>query len=235
MTTDQATGLDDALEQVIAAARDHLAAVRAADGATEDEDVWRSYVKLNNASHTYDQLLLDEFGEVTPWETEEIDLKAVEEAAEVPLTGPDVPVGETGPADAHPAVVSVRQRRDYRVPSLAALLAAAEVAAQRLAMGERVEPPATMVDAILELVRDGDGSLSGLDVPELEPLAGVVAVAEVAQPLDVDAPDTAAVFAFGEQDRLVGRLDEEPFTDEGVPDTEDDLDDLADPDEDPTT
>jgi hypothetical protein len=216
VTTDQATELDDALEQVITAAREHLAAVRAADGATDDEDVWRSFVALNNASHTYDQLLLDEYGEVTPWETESIDLKAVEEAPEVPLTGPDVPVGETGPDDAYPAVVSVRQRRDYRVPSLAALLAAAEVAAQRLALDDddEVEPPQTMVDAVMELVRDGDGSLSGLDVPELEPLAGVLAVAEVAQPLDLDAPDAAALFAIGEQDRLVGRLDEEPFTDE---------------------
>lgn len=214
MTTDQATELDDALEQVITAAREHLAAVRAADGVTDDEDVWRSYVALNNASHTYDQLLLDEYGEVTPWETESIDLKAAEEPAEVPLTGPDVPVGETAPDDAYPAVVSVRQRRDYRVPSLAALLAAAEVAAQRLALDEEVEPPDTMVDAIMELVRDGDGSLSGLDVPELEPLAGVLTVAEVAQPLDLDAPETADLFAIGERDRLVGRLDEEPFVDE---------------------
>jgi hypothetical protein len=224
VTTDQAAQLDGALEQVISAARAHLAAVRAADGATDDEDVWRSFVALNNASHTYDQLLLDEFGEVTPWETESIDVKAAEGAAAVALTGPDVPVGETAPDDSYPAVVSVRQRRDYRVPSLTALLAAAELAARRLALDQEVDPPETMVDAILELVRDGDGSLCGLDVPELEPLAGVLTVAEVARPLDLDgrdAPDTTDLFAIGEQDRLIGRLDEEPFTDLDDPDGDD--------------
>jgi hypothetical protein len=234
--TDRPAGLDDqiddALEQVITAAREHLAAVKAADGAVDDEQVWRSYVALNNASFGYDQLLLDSYGEVTPWDTEAIDLEGKPRV----LTAPGAPIGETA-KDPYPSVLSVRQRRDYRVPSVAALLAAASDAAQRLAPDEPVPAPRTVGDAVLELVRDGDGTLDGLDVPELEPLAGVVAVVEVARSLAETAPgtetvpapgepvehlppdpvETAAAFQLGAGDRLLARLDEQPYvTEEAV-------------------
>jgi hypothetical protein len=202
---DQAAVLDDALEQVVTAARAHLAAVKAADGAVDDEDVWRSYVELNNASYEYDQLLLDAYGEVTPWDTEAID--RVDGRF---LTEPDVEIGETA-ADPYPSVVSVRQRRDYRVPSVTALLAAAGDAAARGALDGEVARPDTVGEAVLELVRDGDGSLGGLDVPELEPLAGVVTVCEVREAIDLEATDPEAVFRSGPDDRLVGRLDEQPY------------------------
>ena len=58
---------------MIAAARDHLAAVKAAEGRVDDDEVWQAYVELNNASFEYDELLLDAFGEVTPWDVESID------------------------------------------------------------------------------------------------------------------------------------------------------------------
>jgi hypothetical protein len=207
--TDQPAAIDDALEQVITAARNHLTAVKAAGGAVEDEQVWRSYVALNNASYAYDQLLLDEYGEVTPWDTEAIDVEGKPKL----LTQPGVAIGEHA-KDPYPALLSVRQRRDYRVPSVAALIAAAQESAERLAAsGEPVSAPETVADAVLELVRDGDGSLAGLDVPELEPLAGAVTVVEVSSPLAGTA-DPAAVFAVGAGDRVLGRYDEPPYLDD---------------------
>ena len=71
--TDQYADLDAALDRVIDAARAHLAAVKAAQGRIDDDDVWQAYVTLNNASFAYDERLLDEFGEVTPWDVESID------------------------------------------------------------------------------------------------------------------------------------------------------------------
>lgn len=202
--------LDTALEEVVAAARAHLAAVKAAGGAVDDEQVWRTYVALNNASHAYDQRLLDEYGEVTPWETEEIDLAAAEAEAGIIAAG----LGEAD--DPYPAVISVRQRRDYRVPSVAALLRAAEATARRVALDDEVDSPGTVAEAVLELVQAGDGSLSALDVPELEPLEGVVTVTEVAEPLDLELlADEAGAdpFQVGPDDRLIGRLDEHPYVD----------------------
>jgi hypothetical protein len=220
--TDHTAELDEALEQVVAAARAHLAAVRAAGGALDDEQVWHCYVALNNASASYDQLLLDSFGEVTPWETEPLDV------AEEPVT---VPVTGQPPADPYPSVVSVRQRRDYRVPSVTALLAAAEQAARRLALEDELPAPETVSEAVLGLMQAGDGSLGALDVPVLEPLEGVVTVTEVARPLDLAAAgdsDGAQLFHTGAGDRLVARMDEHPYldlTDNDLADT-----DLADTD-----
>src|SRR5215475_8436961 len=71
--TDEHAHLDEALEKVIAAMRAHLAAVRAADGRVDDDEVWKAYVELNNASYGYDDALLDAYGEVTPWDVEAID------------------------------------------------------------------------------------------------------------------------------------------------------------------
>lgn len=209
--TDQPAAIDDALEQVITAARDHLTAVKAADGAIDDENVWRSYVALNNASFAYDQLLLDAYGEVTPWDTEEIDIEGKPRV----LTEPGMAFGEV-PGDPHPSVLSVRQRRDYLVPSVTALLAAAREAAQRAALDADVAGPETVAEAVLELVRDGDGSLAGLDVPELEPQVGVVTVVEVTEPLDLATgeADPAELFATATGDRMIARLDEEPYPEE---------------------
>ncbi|WP_405107609.1 hypothetical protein OG559_24590 [Micromonospora sp. NBC_01405] len=207
--TDQHGELDAALERVIDAARVHLAAVRAAQGRVDDDDVWQAYVALNNASFAYDEQLLDAFGEVTPWDVESIDPDEADER---------FGAADGGEAtDPHPRVISVRQRRDYRVPSVAALIRAAE-AARREGTPEDDEPaPVEGVgEAVLELLQSGDGSLSALDVPELEPLDGVVMVSEVDTSVDLesfDDDDAVGPFQPAADDRLVGRLDEHPFLD----------------------
>ena len=109
----------------------------------------------------------------------------------------------------------MRQRRDYRVPSVGALLRVAE-AARRNAVPEDEDPGLveSVGEAVLELLQAGDGSLSSLDVPELEPLDGLLTVSEVAKPLDLEAfddEDGAGPFAPAADDLLVGRLDEHPF------------------------
>jgi hypothetical protein len=215
--TDRHAELDAALERVIESARGHLEAVKAAQGRIDDDGVWQAYVGLNNASFAYDELLLDVFGEVTPWDVESIDPDEADRRFGVGLGGTD---GDE-PTDPHPQVVSVRQRRDYRVPSVAALVRVAE-AARRNAVPDdaEAEPIESVGEAVLELLQAGDGSLAALDVPELEPLDGLVTVSEVAVPLDLEAfadDDGAGPFAPADDDLLVGRLDEHPF-----PDDEDD-------------
>ena len=204
--TDRHAELDAALERVITAARDHLAAVRAADGRADDDEVWRAYVELNNASFEYDEQLLDAFGEVTPWDVDPIDPDEADKQF-------GVGVGGGLADDAYEHVISVRQRRDYRVPSVSALLRAAEAARRAAVQG--ADAPVAAVEsvgeAVLELMQASDVSLGALDIPELESLDGVVVVAEVSQPLDPEAfeeTDGTGPFALDENDRLVDRLDE---------------------------
>jgi hypothetical protein len=205
--TDRHAELDTALERVISAARAHLAAVKAAEGRTDDDQVWRAYVELNNASFEYDERLLDAYGEVTPWDVDAIDAAAAER---------QFAAGAEGAEDPHPRVVSVRQRRDYRVPSVSALLTLAESArrAGPLAAGEPMEPVGSVGEALLELMQAGDGSLGALDIPELESLNGVVVVAEVDAGLDPEAfedNDGTGPFQLDADDRLIDRLDEHTY------------------------
>jgi hypothetical protein len=216
--TDRHSELDAALERVISAARDHLAAVKVADGRTDDDQVWRAYVELNNASFEYDELLLDAFGEVTPWDVDAIDPDEADKQFAAGLEG--------GPAeDTHPRVVSVRQRRDYRVPSVTALLRLAESARRLTGEGEPTEPVESVGEALLELMQAGDGSLGALDIPELESLNGVVVVAEVGSGLDPESyedSDGTGPFQLGDGDRLVDRLDEHAYVElEGEDEDED--------------
>jgi len=209
--TDQYAELDAALERVVEAAKAHLAAVKAAQGRVDDDDVWQAYVNLNNTSFAYDEQLLDAFGEVTPWDVESIDPDEADQRF-----GGLVGGLEEGDADPHPRVISVRQRRDYRVPSVAALLRVADAARRNLvpADDDEAEPVDSVGEAVLELLQAGDGSLSSLDVPELEPLDGLLTVSEVAAPLDLESfadEDGAGPFAPGPDDLLVGRLDEHPY------------------------
>ena len=209
--TDQYADLDAALDRVIDAARAHLAAVKAAQGRIDDDDVWQAYVTLNNASFAYDERLLDEFGEVTPWDVESIDPDEAARRVGFSVGGLDGGAAD----DPYPQVVSVRQRRDYKVPSVAALLRAAE-AARRDTVPEDEDPGEveSVGEAVLELLQAGDGSLSGLDVPELEPLDGLVTVSEVREPLDLEAyadTDGTGPFMATPDEQLVGRLDEHPF------------------------
>jgi hypothetical protein len=209
--TESFAELDAALDRVVAAARAHLEAVKAADRERDDDAVWHAYVALNNASHDYDQVLNDVFGEVTPWDLEAISADEAEGDRDGAFTGAGLP---TPADDPYPAVVSVRQRRDYRVPSVSALLALAETARGTGGGGETLEPIMSVGDAVLELLQSGDGSLGMLDLPELDPLDGVVVVAEVANAVgatDAEGGATAtedAAFRLGDADRVVGRLDE---------------------------
>lgn len=212
--TEKYAELDTALDLVVAAARAHLAAVKAADGEPDDDGVWNAYVTLNNASRAYDEALNDIFGEVTPWDLEEITPEEAESRlATITSLGGDEPLGD----DPYPAVISVRQRRDYRVPSVASLLKAAEAARVGLPTveGEALSPINTVGEAVLELLQAGDGSLAMLDLPQLDPLDGVVLVAEVGEAFDPDGDgaDAARPFLLGSEDRVVGRLDERPFAD----------------------
>ena len=208
--SDRFVELDAALDRVIASARAHLAAVKAADGAPDDDTVWSAYVALNNSSHDYDELLEDVFGEVTPWDLEEI----TGEDDDVPSTTQISLLGGHGGNDPHPHVISVRQRRDYRVPSVTALTRLAEEGRPSLGDGEEYPPISTVADAVIELLQSGDGSLGMLDVPELDPLDGVVLVAEVDHALDPaglevePAPDPDAPFRLAATDRTLGRLHE---------------------------
>src|SRR5262245_55799060 len=106
MTTDTHADLDAALEQVVAAARAHLAAVRAAASEPDDDGVWRAYVTLNNSCHAYDEQLNDVFGEVTPWDLEEISPEEAEGRLSTVTSGDDDLVIEAD--DPYPHVVSVR-------------------------------------------------------------------------------------------------------------------------------
>ncbi|GIE95146.1 hypothetical protein [Paractinoplanes rishiriensis] len=209
--TDQNAELDAALDRVVEAARAHLAAVKSAAGRIDDDDVWQAYVDLNNASFAYDEKLLDAFGEVTPWDVESIDPDEADHRFGLGIDGSE-PGDSTDP---YPQVISVRQRRDYRVPSVSALLRVADVARRNsVPEDEDAGPVESVGEAVLELLQAGDGSLSSLDVPELEPLDGLLTVSEITEPLDLEAyedSDGDGPFAPREGDLLVGRLDEHPF------------------------
>lgn len=217
--TDQHAELDAALERVIESARAHLAAVKAAQGRVDDDEVWRAYVALNNASYDYDDRLLDSFGEVTPWDVDSIDPDEADERFGVGLGGLD----GAEPTDPHPRVLSVRQRRDFRVPSVTALIRVAQAARKAgLPEEDETEPVEGVGEAVLELLQAGDGSLAALDIPELEPLDGLVMVSETVAPLDLEAfddDDSVGPFQPGTDDRLVGRLDEHPF----LPDVDEEI------------
>jgi hypothetical protein len=217
MTDDEYADLDAALDRVVDAARAHLAAVRAAGRRVDDDAVWQAYVDLNNASFAYDEALLDQFGEVTPWDVESIDPDEADQRFGLGIGGIDGAEAD----DPYPHVISVRQRRDYRVPSVAALLRVAE-AARRNSVPADEDPGLveSVGEAVLELLQAGDGSLSSLDVPELDPLDGLLTVSEVRKPLELEAYDDAdgtGPFTPEDGDQLVGRLDEHPY----IPDDED--------------
>jgi hypothetical protein len=206
--SDRIASVEAALDQMVAAARAHLAAVMAADGAPDDE-VWSAYVALNNAAHDYDEILNDVYGEVTPW-----DLEPITEDGE-PLASTLVSLPTRADADdPHPRVISVRQRRDYRVPSVTALLAVAEAGRPAPLEGEPTEPLSTVGEAIIELLESGDGSLGMLDLPELEPLDGVIVVAEVDAPLSpdvletIDESESDQPFRLAPGERVAGRVHE---------------------------
>jgi hypothetical protein len=219
--------LDLALERVIDAARGHLRAVKAAGGAVDDDAVWAAYVELNNSSLAYDELLEDSYGEVTPWDV--ADELTVDVTADLAAdTGGDAELaGEGEPVELR---ISVRQRRDYLVPRLGALLRAGAQARANTWQGvndKRAEEPVQSIgEAVSELLHAGGGSMAGLDVPELLPQSGVVlvnVVEETLGPDDLAAPPHQADQLFELADSpLIVSLYEPGHTslEEGEPATE---------------
>lgn len=224
--SDNHAALDAALERVVEAARAHLAAVKAADGRVDDDEVWQRFVAFNNSSSAYDELLMDTFGEVTPWDVELIDPEQADAQYGVGIGGVD----GSEPLDAEPVTVSVRQRRDYLVPSVAALLRVAEAARRALPEGHPGVEPAEggergAVEAVQELLAAGDGSLASLDIPELEPLAGVTVFGEVTEPLDADVlmaddADPQGPFELPESMTRLRLITEAPYGPEDEPPAE---------------
>ena len=208
--------LDAALARAFEAARAHLSAVR---GGADDEVVEAAYRVFNNASAAYDELLFETYDEVTPWQVDTLDDTDFSESE---LSGDGM-------------TIAVRQRRDYLVPDVEALLTAGTAA--RKAQGltgehevEGIESDHEVTDvgeAVYELLQNAGGSLSGLDVPELEARNGVLMVNAVAVPLefaDDPGPGEADLpFVCVPDSRMLLRIDEEMISD-GQDDDEDDGD-----------
>jgi hypothetical protein len=226
--------IDSALDAVIVAARAHLALLRAGDRATEQQ-VARAYVALNNATVRYDDLLSEEYDEVTPWDVEYLEPEEgdqLEEAAAAPATVAEADSGST--------TICVRQRRDFQVPDIAALIQLGTD--QRLRNWSAHDPQyarspvRTLGDAVYELVLSGDGSLAALDAyPELVPGNGVLLINAVADPLTFGDPvqtEDDEPFRLRPGDGLLYRLDEEIVEDPDSDDDGDDIDDLTDGDDD---
>jgi len=203
--------IDSAFDAVIVAARAHLALLRAGDRATEQQ-VARAYVALNNATVRYDDLLSEAYDEVTPWDVEYLEPEEGETAEVIQLA----PAG-VADADLGSTTICVRQRRDFTVPDIAALI---QLGSEQRARNWSAHDPQyartpvnTLGDAVYELVLAGDGSLAALDAyPELVPGNGVLLVNTVADPLAFGDPEQAEEdepFRLRPGDTLLYRLDEE--------------------------
>jgi hypothetical protein len=197
--------LDAALARTFEAARAHLAAVRA---GADDEVVEAAYRVFNNASAAYDELLFETYDEVTPWQVDTLDETDLEDTE---LTGDGM-------------VIAVRQRRDYVVPDVAALLAAGTEARRSQGLsGEDIEgfeadhEVTDVGEAVYELLQASGGGLNALDVDQLEARNGVVMVNAVAVPLefaDDPGPGEADLpFVCVPDSRMLLRIDEEIIAD----------------------
>ncbi|SHN45961.1 hypothetical protein [Cryptosporangium aurantiacum] len=207
--------IDAALEAVVHAARHHRAVLRA--GAAE-EQVWRAYVALNNATVRYDDLISEVYDEVTPWDCEylESDGEAPPEPAVPPVLPPaDVPVPVP---DGGALLVSVRHRRDYVVPQPSRLLALATEARRTswaaVDATHAARPVTEVGEAVNELVQAGDGTVAALDAypEELVPGNGVLVVNALRRPLTfADTPATAIPdpLLLGPDEAQLYRMDEE--------------------------
>jgi hypothetical protein len=199
---DDDADLELLVEAVCEASREHLAVIR---GGADEGTVEAAYLKLNNASAAYDERLFDVYDEVTPWQADT-------------LRGDDLTdeaIGGDG------MMIAVRQRRDFVVPDVAALLAAGTRARaqQGLAADDDVDgfdgdTDVTEVgEAVYEIVQAGGGSLTALDIPELESHNGVLMVNAVSVPLsfvdDPGAGEEDLPFVVVPDTRMLLRIDEE--------------------------
>jgi hypothetical protein len=216
--------IDAALDAVIVAAKAHRALLRSGDRATEG-DVSRAYVTLNNATVRYDDLLSEAYDEVTPWDVEY--LEPEDGAAEASSLGFGPQRAE--PPVSGPALICVRQRRDYQVPEVTELLQLGSETRRRNWAEHDPDhaavPVTNLGEAVYELVLAGDGSLASLDAyPQLIPGNGVLLVNAIDRPL---APVEGAPgeedepFRLTPADALLYRLDEEIVDDADDSDDDD--------------
>jgi|GEM_PF-693903 hypothetical protein len=123
-------------------------------------------------------------------------------------------VGEAGDRDERDLLLCVRQRRDYVIGDVAAVLAAARTARAGVDTWQD-EPGAIDItglgEAIYALIEAGDGTLAALDdVDEIEPANGVVLVNQTLTPVplaELDS-DPELAFSLSPTDKLLYRLDE---------------------------
>jgi hypothetical protein len=203
--------IDSALDAVIVAARAHLALLRAGDRATEQQ-VARAYTSLNNATVRYDDLLSQTYDEVTPWDVEYLEPA---EGADTEAAAP--PPTAAAAAESGSTTICVRQRRDFLVPDIAALLKLGTEQRRRNWSAHDPQyaqtPVTNLGDAVYELVQAGDGSLASLDAyPELVPGNGVLLVNTVSDPLafgEAAQSEEDEPFRLRPGDALLYRLDEE--------------------------
>ncbi len=170
-----------ALERVVVLAREHLAAILTGRSAEEIHD---AYVALNNASVEYDELLLERFGAVTPWEVDWLDRVGPEQ----PLLEPDASEQTSGGR-----CLSVRARYDYCVTSPEALFQAVARAAGTVDEGRGAAvPPDSVGEAVYELVHSRGQPFTALDCPGLQVLGGFLLVHAVG-----DTDDTITAEKLG--------------------------------------
>ncbi|MFI5954201.1 hypothetical protein [Cryptosporangium sp. NPDC051539] len=201
--------IDAALDAVVVAARHHRTVLQA--GAAE-EQVWRAYVALNNATVRYDDLISDVYDEVTPWDCEYLE---TDEAVAAASAGGSVPTG-SAPVGDGALMVSVRHRRDYVIPEPSRLLALATETRRTswatVDSTHAARPVTDLGEAVNELVQAGDGTVAALDAyPEdLVPGNGVLLVNAVRRPLTFsDGPDGADPLLLGPDEEQLYRMDEE--------------------------
>lgn len=191
--------LDVALERVTHAAKVHLDAVRSGSEPAIEE----AFRSLAAASESYGHRLRSATGEVTPW-------RPVRATRRRPDPSTLVHDGMT---------ISVRKRRDYTVPNIDDLLVAAtDIRNDTYSSGgddvhwSDLDADITDVgEAIYELLQAADGSLAGLDLPELWAGAGLIMVNAVPRPLDLDEDDDQEdlPFLLGRRTAVLMRIDEQ--------------------------
>ncbi|GAA1693517.1 hypothetical protein GCM10009765_48480 [Fodinicola feengrottensis] len=208
--------LDVALERVIHASKVHLDAVRSG----HEPAIAEAFSELAAASEVYGARLRSATGEVTPW-------RPVRASRRKPDPATLVHDGMT---------VSVRKRRDYTVPNVDDLLAAAtDIRNDTFSAGgadvhwsDLDADISDVGEAIYELLQAADGSLAGLDIPELWAGAGLIMVNAVPRPLDLTEDDDQEdlPFLLGRRTAVLMRIDEQvqpadpeqrdPFDDDGA-------------------
>lgn len=211
--------LDVGLDHLLYAAKVHLTAVRSG----RDQAIEQAYDALAVATENYNQLLRRTTGESAPWR------RGISERTTT-TTDDLVRDGMT---------ISVRKRRDYTVPNVDQLLdAATEAKSEASSTGGQHDvhwrderPIADVGEAVYELLQAADGSMSGLDIPELWAGEGLIMVNAVARALDLTAdagygeqdqpfvvrPDTAVLMRIDERvDRGVETEPYDPYDDDGA-------------------